>query len=315
MGVRSAVARNTLANANARRNWRIYADFAQHLIVIARELYKNEPFGIDLAHTVYALDATTIDLCLSLFTWAPFRRAKGAIKLHTLLDLRGNIPTFLHISDGKVSDVTVLDKLTTEPGAFYIMDRGYTDFKRLHHAHQSGAFFVIRAKANMQFNRLSAVDVDKSTGLRCDQTIVLTGPLSSKNYPDRLRRVKVYDPEHETTIVLLTNNFLLSATTISELYRSRWQVELFFRWIKQHLRIKTFYGNSENAVRTQIWIAVSVYLLAAIVKKRLVIKASLHSMLEVLDLNVFEKITLKTLFDRIPRTQSQSQSTEQLRLL
>lgn len=314
MGVRSVMARNTLSNANAVRDWRIYADFAQHLIRIARRLYKDDSFGLDLEHTVYALDATTIDLCLSLFEWAPFRRAKAAIKLHTLLDLRGNIPTFIQITDGKTHEVSVLDELIPEPGAFYIMDRGYIDFERLHRLHTRGAFFVIRAKANMQFRRVRSHPVDPRTGLRCDQTMVLTGPLTSPLYPDRLRRVKIYDAEHDTMIVLLTNNFILPAMTVAELYRCRWQVELFFKWIKQHLRIKVFYGISENAVKTQIWIAISVYLIVSIIKKRLAVDASLNGMLQVLSLNLFEKTNLCDLFAGLAIEEDSTLATNQLNL-
>lgn len=292
MGIRTNVSRSTLADANENRNWRIYADLAQTLIQIARRLYVNEDLGVQLDNTVYALDATTIDLCLSVFPWANFRKTKAAIKLHTLLDLRGHIPTFIHISDGKLHDVNVLDDLLPEPGAFYIMDRGYLDFKRLYTLTVAAAFFVIRAKANLRFRRLYSHPVNKTTGLLCDQTIVLTGLHSDKKYPQSLRRIKYRDAETDNTLVFLTNNFVLPALTIAELYRNRWQVELFFKWIKQHLRIKAFYGTSENAVKTQIWTAVSVYVLVAIIKKRLGIKESLHTILQILSVAVFERMPL-----------------------
>jgi len=296
MGIRGGISRNTLANANQTRDWRIHADFAQALIHIARQLYLDEDFGVELDHTVYALDATTIDLCLSVFPWAHFRTAKGAIKLHTLMDLRGNIPTFIHISDGKLHDVNVLDWLLPEAGAFYIMDRGYLDFERLHLLNRASAFFVIRAKSNWQYRRLYSHPVDKQTGLKCDQTVLLTGFYAAKDYPDKLRRIKFTDPETGKTLVFLTNNLSLPALTIAELYRCRWQVELFFKWIKQHLRIKSFYGNSENAVKTQIWIAVSVYVLVAIIKKRLNIDVSLYTILQILSVSIFEKMPLNQVF-------------------
>ncbi len=292
MGFRSTVARNTLANANAVRDWRIYADFAQALIRIARPLYRDEPFGVDLDHTVYAFDATTIDLCLSMYPWASFRSTKAAIKLHTLLDLRGNIPTFIYISDGKLHDVYVLDELIAEPGAFYIMDRAYVDFYRLHDIHLNQAFFVTRAKSNMAYRRRYSHPVDKSTGLRMDQTIVLTSENSRRGYPEPLRRIKFYDKEKDRSFVFLTNNFSLPAMTITELYKCRWQVELFFKWIKQHLRIKAFFGTTENAVKTQVWIAVSTYLLIAIMKKRLNLNASLYTILQILSLTLFEKVSI-----------------------
>jgi transposase len=292
MGIRSNVSRNTLANANKVRDWRIYADFAQYLINTARKLYANEDFGVELDQTVYALDATTIDLCLSVFPWAKFRHTKAAIKLHTLLDLRGSIPTFIHISDGKLHDVNVLDQLIPEPGAFYIMDRGYLDFERLYMLTQCATFFVIRAKSNLQYRRLYSHPVKKITGLKCDQTIVLTGFHSSKSYPEKLRRIKYYDAETDKTLVFLTNNFILPPLTIAQLYRCRWQIELFFKWIKQHLRIKSFFGTTENAVKTQIWIAVSVYVLVAIMKKRLQLEASLYTILQILSVTIFEKIPL-----------------------
>jgi hypothetical protein len=292
MGIRSRVSRNTLANANKVRDWRIYAEFAQSLINIARRLYVNENFGVELAQTVYALDSTTIDLSLSVFPWAKFRQTKAAIKLHTLLDLRGAIPTFIHISDGKLHDVNVLDVLLPEPGAFYIMDRAYLDLGRLYILNQWAAFFVIRAKSNFKFRRIYSHPVDKTSGLRCDQTIALNGFYTSKNYPEKLRRIKYHDAETNKTFVFLTNNFTLPALTITLLYRCRWQVELFFKWIKQNLRIKSFYGTTENAVKTQIWIAVSVYVLVAIIKKRLNLEPSLYTILQILSVTVFERSPL-----------------------
>jgi len=292
MGIRARVSRSTLADANHRRDWRIYAEFAQALIHSARRLYAEDDFGLTLAETVYALDATTIDLCLSVFPWAHFQRTKGAIKLHTLLDLRGPIPSFIHISDGKLADVKVLDLLIPEPGAFYVMDRGYVDFARLYVFQQSAAFFVIRARANMRFRRLYSRRVDRATGMVCDQTIALDGAYSGTTYPDRLRRIRYRDPETDKTLVFLSNNFALPPLTIAELYRCRWRVELFFKWIKQHLRIKAFYGTSDNAVRTQIWIAVSVYVLVAILKKRLGLDLSLYTILQILSLTVFERTPL-----------------------
>jgi hypothetical protein len=295
LGIRSTVARNTLANANAVRDWRIYADFAQSLIGIARALYVDEPFGVDLQDTVYALDTTTIDLCLSVFPWAPFQQSKAAIRLHTLLDLRGNIPTFIHISGGKLHEVNILDQLVPEPGAFYIMDRGFFDFARLYRFHQAGSFFVIRAKAKTKAQRRYSRHIDRSTGLICDQTIFLTGVYSPQHYQAPLRRIRFKDPKTAKTLIFLTNNFTLPAFTITELYRCRWQVELFFKWIKQHLRIKAFFGTSENAVKSQIWIAVSVYVLVAIVKKRLNLPASLYQILQILSLTMFERMPLDQL--------------------
>ncbi|NTU64403.1 MAG: IS4 family transposase [Chloroflexi bacterium] len=289
MGIRGGISRNTLANANKVRDWRIYADFSQALIQIARDLYANDSFGVDLANTVYALDSSTIDLCLSLFPWAPFRHTKAAVKLHTLLDLRGNIPTFIHISDGKLHDVNALDLLLPEPGAFYIMDRGYLDFVRLYRFTLAAAFFVTRAKSNTQMRRIYSEPVDKEAGLVCDQTVVLTGVHTPRYYPEKLRRIKYHDAATDHTFVFLTNNFTLPALTITELYRCRWQVELFFKWIKQHLRIKAFFGISENAVKSQIWIAVATYVLVAILKKRLKIDASLYTLLQVLSLTLFER--------------------------
>jgi len=289
MGIRGKVSRNTLAHANEARDWRIYADFAQVLIHRARALYQDEDFGFEMEQTVYALDATTIDLCLSLFPWARFRRQKGAIKLHTLLDLRGPIPAFIEITDGKIHDVRILDLLVPEPGAFYVMDRGYLDFLRLHQLHQAQAFFVIRAKSNLQARRLYSYSVEKTSGLQCDQTILLTGHYTAQNYPDKLRRVRCFDAQINKRLVFLTNQFTLPALTIAQLYKSRWRVKLFFRWIKQHLRIKTFYGTSENAVKTQIWIAVATYVLIAIIRKQLRLKISLYTFLQILSVTAFEK--------------------------
>ena len=291
-GFRGKISRSTLADANRGHDWRIYADFAQVLIRRARKLYAQEPFGVDLKQTVYALDSTTIDLCLSLFPWARFRRRKGAIKLHTLLDLRGNIPCFMHVSHGKTPDVTVLDQLPIEPGAFYVMDRGYVDFQRLYRFTIAAAFFVTRGKRNLDCTPRARRPIDKATGLRSDQTIVLAGAKSSRLYPDPLRRVAFYDAQHQRRLVFLTNNFTLPALTIARLYKCRWQVELFFKWIKQHLRIKTFYGTSDNAVKTQVWIAISVYVLVAVVKKELGIERSLYEILQVLSLTLFEKTSL-----------------------
>lgn len=295
MGIRSKISKSTLADANETRDWRIYADLAHSLIPVARKLYVDDDFGLELDQTVYALDATTIDLCLSLFPWAEFRQTKSAIKLHTLLDLRGNIPTFIHISEGKVHEVNILDELLPEAGAIYVMDRGYLDFYRLHDLTEALAFFVIRAKSNLACKRLYSGTVDRSTGLISDQTIKLTGPTSSQYYPSKLRRIKVRDLETGKIIVLLTNNFKLPAATIAQLYRCRWQIELFFKWIKQNLRIKSFYGTSKNAVKTQIWIAVTIYLLVAIMKKRLGIEASLYTILQVLSVSSFERVEINQL--------------------
>ncbi len=292
MGIRSNIARSTLADANENRDWRIYADFAQVLIHIARQLYANADFGVELDATVYALDSTTIDLCLSLFPWARFRKHKGAVKLHTLLDLRGSIPSFIQITDGKVHDVNILDQIIPEPGAFYILDRAYLDFSRLYTLHQCLAFFVTRAKKRFQFRRLYSHPIDKTTGLRCDQTILLTGFYPSKDYPEKLRRIRYVDPETEKRFVFLTNNFALPALTITQLHKCRWQVELFFKWIKQHLRIKAFYGTSQNAVKTQIWTAISVYVLVAIMKKQLNLDLSLYTILQILSVTIFEKVPL-----------------------
>jgi hypothetical protein len=293
-GFRGRVSRSTLADASRAHDWRIYADFAQVLIGRARQLYADEPLGVELQQTVYALDSTTIDLCLSLFPWAPFRRKKGAVKLHTLLDLRGSIPCFVHISHGKMHDVTALDHLPIEPGAFYVMDKGYVDFLRLYRFTQRSAFFVTRGKRNLDASRRERRAVDKTTGLRSDQTIVLAGPKSSRLYPNPLRRIVFYDAENQRRFVFLTNNFALPALTIARLYKCRWQVELFFKWIKQHLRIKAFYGISDNAVKTQVWIAISVYVLVAIVKKELQIDRSLYEILQILSLTLFEKTPIFT---------------------
>ena len=314
MGIRSRISRSTLADANEVRDWRIYAAFAQRLITMARKLYIDEPFGVDLNETVYALDATTIDLCLSVFPWAPFRTTKAAVKLHTLLDLRGNIPAFIHISDGKMHDVNVLDRLLPEAGAFYVMDRGYLDFERLFRLHSAGSFFVTRGKSNLKAQRRYSRPVDRSTGLICDQTIVLTGFYSSQNFDTPLRRIRFNDPKSGKRLVFLTNNFVLPALTITELYRCRWQVELFFKWIKQHLRIKQFYGTTENAVKTQIWTAVSTYVLVAIVKKRLEIQASLYEMLQILSLTLFEQTPLNTLLSQIHGRHNDAQTPNQLNL-
>src|SRR5450631_754157 len=293
LGLRGNFTRSNLADANERCDWRVYCEFAQALIRIARRLYATEPLGLELDNTVYALDATTIDLCLSVFPWAPFRSTKAAIKLHTLLDLRGAIPSFIHISDGKLHDVNVLDLLIPEAGAFYVMDRGYLDFVRLYALDQAGSFFVTRAKRNMDARRVYSAPVDRDTGLICDQTIALNGYYAAKHYPGHLRRIRYRDPETGKNLVFLTNQFALPALTICALYRCRWQVELFFKWIKQHLRIKRFYGTSENAVRTQIWIAISVYVLVAIIKKQLLLDVSLHALLQILSLTLFEKLPLK----------------------
>lgn len=289
MGFRGSISKSTLADANNQRDWHIYADFAQVLIHTARELYLNEYFGVELEQTVYALDATTIDLCLSLFPWARFRKNKAAVKLHTLLDLRSNIPSFIEITDGKIHEVNILDILIPEAGSFYIMDRGYLDFVRLYTLHRNKAFFIVRAKSNIQYRRLYSHPVDKLTGLRCDQTILLTGLQSAKDYPEQIRLVRFFDSETSKGFRFLTNNFSLDALTIAQLYKSRWKIELFFKWIKQHLRIKAFFGTSENAVKTQIWIAISIYVLIAIIKKELKLKQSLYTILQILSVTIFEK--------------------------
>jgi hypothetical protein len=289
MGFRSRIARSTLADANETHDWRIFADFAQHLIGVARPLHAEDPMGVDLAHSLYALDSTTIDLCLALFPWARFRQHKGAVKMHTLLDLRGNIPTFIRVTSGKVHDVNILDEILPEAGAFYVMDRGYVDFERLYVFTLSAAFFVVRTKSNVLLQRRYSHPVDKTTGVRSDHTVILTAIDSVKAYPEQLRRVSYLDAKTGKRFKFLTNNFRLPALTIAQIYKSRWQVELFFKWIKQHLRIKAFYGTSENAVKTQIWIAVSVYVLVAIVRKRVGLDASLYQILQILSLTLFEK--------------------------
>ncbi len=293
MGLRDSPRRSTLADANELRDWRIYADFAQRLIDQARKLYAQEDLGLELTNAVYALDSTTIDLCLSVFPWAHFRTTKAAVKMHTLLDLRGAIPSFIHVSEGKLHDVHALDLLIPEAGAIYVMDRAYVDFERLHILHLAGSFFVTRAKKNMDFHRLYSAPTDRSTGVICDQTIALDGFYTQQAYAEHLRRIRFKDAESGKTLVFLTNNFTLSAATICALYKSRWQVELFFKWVKQHLRIKRFYGTSENAVKSQIWIAVSVYVLVAIVKKRLSLDASLYTLLQILSVTLFEKMPLQ----------------------
>ncbi len=295
MGIRGRISRNNLANANEARDWRIYADFAQVLIAEARRLYRDEDIGLDLKNTIYAFDSTTIDLCLSLFPWARFRKRKGAIKLHTLLDLRGSIPSFIHMTEGKTHDVRILDDLPLEPGSFYILDRAYLDFFRLYTLHQHRVFFVIRAKSNLQSRRVYSRAVDKTMDLISDQTILLTGPKSKTEYPEHLRRVRFYDRENDRRLTFLTNNFLQPALTIAQLYKLRWQVELFSRWIKQNLRIKSFYGTSENAVRTQIWVAITVYALVAIIKKRLSLELPLYTFLQILSVTAFEKVPLNQL--------------------
>lgn len=314
MGIRGTVAKSNLADANEQRSWRIYADLAHSLIITARTLYSDEPFGIDLEQTVYALDATTIDLCLSMFPWATFRQTKAAIKLHTLLDLRGNIPTFIYISDGSVHDVNILDVLPIEPGAFYVMDRGYLDYTRLNAISLAAGFFVTRSKSNLRCRRIYSHQIDRTTGLRYDQTIMLTGFYSLRDYPNKLRRIKYYDTDTNKTLIFLTNNFSLPAFTIAQLYRCRWQVELFFKWIKQNLRIKNFYGTSENAVKTQIWIAISVYVLVAILKKRLNIPISLYTILQILSVTVFERIPLLQLLTETALAEEILDSQNQLDL-
>jgi transposase len=314
MGFRGKVSRSTLAEANERRDWRIYADFAQVLIHQARSLYSKEDFGVELEETVYALDSTTIDLCLSLIPWAKFRQHKGAIKLHTLLDLRGSIPAFIEITAGKIHDVNILDELIPEPGCFYIMDRGYLDFDRLYLLNLFHAFFIIRAKSNLQFRRLYSHPIDKSTGLRCDQTIVLTGINSAEYYPEHLRRVRFFDKETDKNLIFLSNNFILPAYVIAQLYKCRWQIELFFKWIKQHLRIKSFYGTSENAVKTQVWIAVSIYVLVAIIKKRLNLDMSLYTFLQILSVTEFEKISIYQLLTEFDYTTQEDLYSKQLKL-
>jgi len=314
MGLRQAINRSTLADANEARDWRIHAEFAQRLIEQARKLYAGDSVGIELEHTTYALDSTTIDLCLSLFPWALFRTTKSAVKMHTLLDLRGNIPSFIHISDGKLGDVHVLDILMLEPGAIYVMDRGYLDFARLYVLHQAHAFFVTRAKSNTQLRRVYSALIDRSTGIICDQTVALTGTTSRKDYPEHVRRIRYKDAKTGKTLVFLTNNFALPAATICALYKARWQVELFFKWIKQHLRIKKFYGTTANAVKSQIWIAVSVYVLVAIVKKRLNLDASLYTLLQIFSLTLFEKMPIQQAFPGSNYKSEQGDGCNQLNL-
>ena len=314
MGFRGQVSRNTLAKANERRDWRIHADFARSLIRTARGLYAGDGFGVDLDNTVYALDSTTVDLCLSVFPWAHFRRTKAAVKMHTLLDLHGNIPAFIHISDGKLHDVNVLDMLVPEAGSFYVMDRAYLDFERLHDLHLLGGFFVLRAKSNTKLRRLSSRPVDRGTGLVCDQVVRPDGVNSATDYPDRLRRIKYRDPERDKTLVFLTNNFALPAMTVADIYRSRWQVELFFKWVKQNLRIRSFLGTSANAVKTQIWIAVSVYVLVAIIRKRFNSELSLHTILQILDVTCFEKTPLNQLLTGSETASRQTDLPKQLTL-
>ena len=296
LGIRGRVSRSTLAEANEKRDWRMYADFCQILISQARSLYADEDFGVELKETAYALDSTTIDLCLSLFPWASFRKHKAAVKMHTLLDLRGNIPSFIEITEGTLHDVNILDILVPEPGSFYIMDRGYLDFERLYVFTQLLAFFVTRTKKNTKVRRVYSHPVDRTDGLRYDQTVMLVTPKSLAGYPEQLRRVKYFDAEREKQLVFLTNNFVLPALTITKLYKCRWQIELFFKWIKQHLRIKAFYGTSDNAVKTQIWIAVSTYVLVAIIRKRLHLEMNLYTILQILSVTLFEKVSLDQLF-------------------
>src|SRR6266853_2560017 len=315
MGLREAVARSTLADANELRDWRIWADIATVLVRRARKLYVSDDFGLDLANTVYALDSTTIDLCLSLFPWADFRSTKAAVKMHTLLDLRGPIPSFIHISDGKMGDALALDLITPEAGAIYVMDRGYVDFRRLYAIHQAGAFFVTRTKINMKYHRVYSHPVpDKTTGVGSDQSIALDGFYTNQDYTQHLRRVSFRDPETGLHLVFLTNNFTLSATMIAALYKKRWAVELFFKWIKQNLRIKHFYGTSKNAVKTQIWIAVCVYVLAAIIKKELMLKVSLYTLLQILSVHSFEKIELLWAFQHVDADNSSQPTAKQLNL-
>ena len=314
MGIRGKVSRSTIADANERRDWRIYADFAQVLIDQARGLYATDDFGLELEETVYALDSTTIDLCLSLFPWAKFQRRKAAIKLHTVLALRGSIPISIKITDAKVYDLCILDELIPEPGSYYIMDRGFLDFARLYTLNVFKAYFVIRARSNLQFRRIYSHPVDQATGLRSDQTIALTGINSSRNYPENLRRVRIFDALRQKHLTFLSNNFILPPAIIAELYRCRWQIELFFRWIKQHLRIKSFYGTSENAVKTQIWIAISVYVLVAIIKKRLNLEMSLYTFLQILSVTAFEKMSILQVLREFSDTEYPCDSSKQLEL-
>lgn len=314
VGIRGKVSRSTLADANNTRDWRIYADFAQILIHQARDLYSNEKFGVELDNTVYALDSTTIELCLSLFPWAAYCKKQAGVRMHTLLDLRGSIPTFVEITDAKVHDVEILDILIPEPGSFYIMDRGYLSFKRLYTLDQASAFFIVRSKKKILHRRLYSQTIDKTTGLRSDQTVILTGSNTSKFYPDKLRRIACYDKDRNKRIALFTNNFQLSAETITQLYKQRWKIELFFKWIKQHLRIKEFFGTSENAVKTQIWIALSVYVLVAIIKKRMKLKMELYTILQILSVSAFEKIELSRLLNDEYYKEQANDSCNQLQL-
>ena len=314
MGIRGTVARSTLADANELRDWRMYADIAYVLIGIAKDLYRNEPIAVELADTVYALDSTTIDLCMSLFRWATFRTTKSAVKMHTLLDLRGSIPDCIWITEGKLHDVNIMDELVVEPGAWYIMDRGYLDFERLYALHKARAYFVIRAKDTLAFRRCYSRPIDKATGLRCDQTIVLTGPRTAQRYPEPLRRVVYYDAETDKRLEFLTNNFDVPPLVVAQLYRCRWSVELFFKWVKQHLRIKVFYGTSANAVKTQLWIAIASYVLVAILKKRLGTEASLYTILQILSVSIFEKTPILQAISQENRTDSSTQTCNQLEL-
>jgi hypothetical protein len=314
MGIRGGVSRNNLANANETRDWRIYADFAQVLIHQARSLYADDGFGVELDQTVYALDTTTIDLCLSLFPWARFQKRKAGIKLHTALDLRGSIPIFIKITDARVYDLCILDELIPEAGSFYIMDRGFLDFTRLYTLNLFNAYFIIRARSNIKFRRIYSHPVNKSTGLKCDQAIALTGVDSPKYYPEKLRRVRFFDRENNNHLTFLTNNFILPAGTIAQLYKCRWQIELFFKWIKQHLRIKSFYGTSENAVKTQIWIAISVYLLVAIIKKLLNLEMSLYTFMQILSVTAFEKVPILQVLREFSNTEQPDDTCKQLKL-
>jgi hypothetical protein len=314
LGIRSSISRNNLSHVNETRTWHIYADFAQILINKAKTLYANEPLGLDLKSTAYALDSTTIDLCMSLFPWAHFRKTKSALKLHTLMNLRGSIPEFIHISNGKLHDVNILDLLIPQPGAFYIMDRAYLDFQRLYSLHRQRAFFVTRAKSNFKFTRRYSHVVDKTTGVQCDQTIMLTTHYPAQNYPELLRRIRFYDSQRQKRLVFLTNNFELPAETIAQLYKARWHIELFFKWIKQHLRIKSFFGISENAVKVQIWTAISTYLLVAIMKKELRLEQSLYTILQVLSVSLFEKMPILQAFSQKYALASVQQTYNQLSL-
>ena len=314
LGIRGGVARSTLADANEKRDWRIYQDFALSLIQVARKLYARDSFGVELSNTTYALDSTIIDVCLSLFPWARFQRDQAAVKLHTVLDLRGSIPSFVHVSEGNASDLTLLDRIAFEPGSFYVMDRGYVDFTRLYAIHSSQAFFLIRAKSNMQYRCVASHPVDKHSGLRCDQRIVLCGKFTASEFPSALRRVKFYDAVNDKLLVFVTNHFDLPAASVAALYRCRWQIELFFKWVKQHLRIKAFFGTSENAVKTQVWIAIAIYVLVAIIKKRLSVPASLHTILQILSLALFEKQPLDQLLAQTTKTGEVSEAANQLNL-